>query len=394
MAVPQSRRRAVLGLAIVLSSVAAAVARQPPTDGEYLRLVERYLGGDNVTAIVDLVRLRASDLEANAVEILRERTRQYESAVAANRAAKVVDGAPARLYLQQLRATAALHLEAAIALPPGRQSERDKHVRIAETAFRALAPSRYTPWSRDTSVDAAARLEVTRFRQDWWLIAATHFQRRGALAEASRVVTQALDEFSDQAVFHVIDGSILETLGSPIAVFDRARVLAGLPPDATMASRTALQRAARSYERALVLQPADAEARVRLARVFVRLGAFDAARTHLAVEAPPGRLAYLLALTRGQAADAQRRYDEAVGHFRAARTAHERWQSGCLALAHALVKAGRQGEARETVQECLSREPAADDPWPAYPMGLEWLVDPTVRQLRARVSGPAETPHD
>lgn len=401
---PSSCRGAVLALAMVLSGVDPAVARQPVANDQYQRVVDRYIGGDHASAVVGLLRLRTLGLAIDPLEVLRERTRQYTIQLDATRVARRsggagrratdLDRAPARLYLQQLRAMAALHLEAAIAVSPDRQSERNTHILVAETVFRELASEHGPAWTRDATVDAQVRAGVTQFRRDWWLIAATHFQRRGALDDARRFVGRAQDEFRDEAVFQVIEGSILETLSSPMAAFDGARVLAGLPASATAASREALQRAARSYERALVLQPGDSEARVRLARVLVRLGEFDAARPHLAHEAPPGRLAYLLALANGYAAEAQRHYDTAVGHYRDARAMQERWQSGCLALAHGLVKAGRQTEARATVQECLTREPAADDPWPTYPMGLEWLVDPTVRQLRARVSAAPETPHD
>ncbi len=377
-------RAAVAVAAIVVGPIAAAA--QTPALTSYQELVDRYQRGTHVASVIEVLKLDPADARRDALLTLEEHDRRYElSRVSVPGQKRLATHEGARAYIRLLQAVAALHLEAAISAPFGRYSQRLTHLDIAEAALAGLDASRKRPWTRDPGIDDAARAAVLRFRRDWWLVAAAHFQRIGAFADALRLVRAALDEHRDDPVFHLIAGTMAEALAAPVASFDNARAAVGLPPDPDDAARLALRDAARHFERALALNRDDVEARVRLARVRVQLGAFDAARLYLAAEAPRGRLAYLLALARGHAATAEKRHADAVDHYRAATSMAPGWQSGCIALAHALVAAGQRDEARGSLRTCISREPALDDPWSSYGMGLHWLVAPAVRQLRVRV---------
>lgn len=381
--------RVIAGLAIVWWAVAMVAAQQAPPDDRYLGLVSRYAGGAYVASVVEAVKWRPDDATGQALDTLQRQSLLYEEGVGKK-------GRPAlggRDYLAWLRAASALHLEAAISAPLDRYTVRLAHLQIAETALRELDGSRDVVWKRDATVDPATRAAVSRFRRDWHLVAATHFQRVGAFADALKFASAAIREFPDEAVFHVIAGSTFEALGSAVS-FDNVRAFVGLSGDPDDNTQEALRQATRAFERALVLTPGASEARIRLARVHVLRGQPDVAQRYLADDTPPGRLAYLLALARGHAAEAEQRYDAAVGHYRQATSVSDRWQSACIALSHALSRLGRLDEARRTVRECVSRESSSSDPWPAYGMGLAWLVEPTVRQMRARIRDDQAAPRD
>lgn len=379
---------AVVALLVADSRLAGA---QTPSLTSYQEILDRYQRGAHVASVLDILKLNPADARRDALATLEEHGRRYELSrvsVPGQKRSASLEGA--RAYIRVLQAVAALHLEAATAAPLSRLLQRLTHLGVAETALAGLDASRKRPWTRDPSIDATTRAAVLRFRRDWWLAAATHFQSTGSFADSFRLVKAALDEQGDDPVFHLIAGSMSEALAAPIASFDSARASVGLPRDPDEARRVALRDAARHFERALALNRDDVEARVRLARVHVQLGAFDAARPLLATGAPAGRFAYLLALARGYAAAAELRHADAVDHYRAAASMAPEWQSSCIALAHALVTVGQRDEARDSLRSCISREPALnDDPWTSYGMGLHWLVAPTVRLLRVHVSAGA-----
>lgn len=380
--------RVIAGVAIL--PVVMAAAQQVPPDVRYLTLVSRYAGGSHVAAVVEAVTWRPEDITELALGMVKRRAQVYEDGLGVTRGRPALGAAD---YLAWLRAASALHLEAAISAPLDRYSARVAHMQVAETALQQLDATRQVAWKRDPTAGPTARSINSRFRRDWHLVAATHFQRIGAFADALTFTSRAIRAFPDEAVFHVIAGSVFEALGSATAADDVSAV-GGLPGDPGERKREALQRATRAFEQALVLSPNDPEARIRIARVHLLLGRLDLARRYLVDDAPPGRLAYLLALVRGHAAEADTRHDDAVDHYRQAVGMSDRWQSACVALSHALSQLGHLEEARLTVRECVSRESSARDPWSAYGMGLEWLVEPTVRQMRARVSSGPAPAHD
>jgi hypothetical protein len=101
-----------------------------------------------------------------------------------------------------------------------------------------------------------------------------------------------------------------------------------------------------------------------------------------------------LRLVRGSLAEAQGRYDDAVAHFGQAAEVSSHWQAGCVALAHAMVAQGQLQTARDTIRGCAGREITAADPWFSYAMGLDWLVEPTVRALRGEFAGRRAVPDE
>ncbi len=382
---------AAIAAIVVLVAHPRLADAQSPSLITYQQVLDRYMGGTHVASVIDVLKLDPTTVTADALATLAADEQRYElsrESVPGRGRSGTSDGA--RAYLRRIEAVALLHLEAATSAPLDRVSQRAAHLDIADKALARLDASRKDAWTSDPSIDAASRAAVLRFRRDWLLAAATHFQRIGAFADAFGFARAALDEHPDEPLFHVIAGTIAEALAAPVASFDTVRAAVGLTADPDEGTRRALREAARRFARALALNADDAEARVRLARVQVRLGAFNEARRLLAADASPGRLAYLLALARGYAAAAESRHAEAVDHYRAATRLAPQWQSACVALAHALVAAGERDEARDTLRPCLSRVPSLDDPWPRYGMGLDWLLEPTVRQLRAQVTARSD----
>ena len=116
--------------------------------------------------------------------------------------------------------------------------------------------------------------------------------------------------------------------------------------------------AARCYEQALTAEPRRVDARLRLGHVEMKQGRFEAARRELqplvsadSVASPVVQAFAHLFL--GEIDSRQSRPDKAIEEYRAALAAEPRLQTASLALAHALLHAGRIPEAAAVQLEAL-----------------------------------------
>ena len=124
------------------------------------------------------------------------------------------------------------------------------------------------------------------------------------------------------------------------------------------------------FETALLEAPDLAEARIRLARLRLSRGDWDAAALELEAasktELPPV-LAYWSSLLLGAIEERRGRHQEAAGHYRQALTRYTGAQTAAIALSRVLAeRLGSHEEAsallRKQIRPIASR-PFSSDPW-------------------------------
>lgn len=388
--------RVVCGLVALWSALAAPLdvaAGQGTAPTLYLQLVERYLEGDHVRAVVDLLGLPASDAARDGRAELERADAQY-ARPKGRAAARKEPAVPTVAQLdERLRAIAALHLEAAVAAPRQSETTRRAHLRLSELALDTLekAQDRRAATPAGEQVDTVDDALMDVFLHSWFVAGLTHLQRVGAVADALRLADDALETFPDDADFWVIRGGLNEALATFGVTLDadRARVFPAVGADGAPAAALAAARAA--FERARRLDPDHGDARIHLARVVALQGEVRLAQQLLATDGESPRLAYLTALLNGGFAQELKQFDRAVEHFRRAGGVLPQSRAACIGLAHALAMGGRASEARANLRPCLSSGGPADDPWLRYSMGLEWLFEPAIHDLRAHVRGARPT---
>ncbi len=165
---------------------------------------------------------------------------------------------------------------------------------------------------------------------------------------------------------------VLRGRGAPLGPGERTIVVT---PPASRAPEHLKQEAEaeRQFRRALALDPALVEARVRLARIQSNQGRpAEALRelTHALAAGPDRVTAFYAHLFAGRAARALGQLETAAGHTRAARVLFPRAQSALVADSHlALVRGDRAGAISPT-RDLAGLDPdARDDPWWQYAMG-------------------------
>lgn len=354
----------------------------PPS--AYEQLVNRYLGGSHVGAVLDLLGMSATEA-ARYGQAELERVNTQHARPTRRGVTKQVAAAPSIAQLdERIRAIAALHLEAAVAAPQRSETTRRLHLRTAELALDSLEEAQ-ARWAALPSRDELDKVGTTAFRHSWFVVGLTHLQRVGAVADALRLTDGALDEFPEDDDFWVIRGSLYEQLATFGVTLDadRARVYPGVRSEDVPGSALAAARAA--FERARRLDPDNGDARIHLARVVGLEGDARLAEQLLAGSADSPRLEYLSELLSGGIAEDLRQFDRAAVHFRRAAGVLPDSRAACIGLAYSLAMNGRSTEARSVLRPCLTSHTAADDPWLRYSMGLEWLFEPAIHALRARV---------
>jgi tetratricopeptide (TPR) repeat protein len=143
------------------------------------------------------------------------------------------------------------------------------------------------------------------------------------------------------------------------------------------------------FRQALTIDPAYAEARVRLARLLERRGLYDeaAAQIEQALAAKPGdAVAYFAHIVAGRIALARGHAADALGQYRAALAIFPDAQSALLGASQAAVMNSDVTEALALVQKLGDRTAAfMADPWWNYDLGAGRDVDELMAALWARV---------
>ncbi len=163
----------------------------------------------------------------------------------------------------------------------------------------------------------------------------------------------------------------------------------GVPTSGIDDQRTELRRAEGLLRRALDLDPAFLETRLRLARVLIEQGKHDEGRPlaeHVAAKATDQTMQYYALLFLGDAlfslgrpADAARSYQRAIDLFPAAQAAR-------FGLASALRATGDSAQAIDVLMPTITKPPASregDDPWWEYYDGDATQLEAQLEDLRA-----------
>ena len=333
--------------------------------GEYWTVVKRYQGGQTAPAIKEI-----SSWPQDRIAKVQASQFQQETQLNDLRTSK------AEWRPGTLRAAAMLHTEAGLeALRQRDISQFQFHVGIAD-GWLSLADDR-------TSIPGG-------LRSRWNVAIARVLLLNGEfiLAESSldRVNTKIAD-----------DAAVLLALGS--AKEGRAmRLTADAPagakprdPAEVKRERTELRAAAVSlFERALTLDPALAEAHLRLARLAMDRGddarAEQELRTVTQASTDPNHV-YLVHLWLGDIRERQKQWNAAAESYVEAVKARPDGQSAYVALAHVLHEMGQGVQAAGVMDRWFARgvtSPVAD-PWWIYPLGLDARLDARFDAIFAEV---------
>jgi tetratricopeptide (TPR) repeat protein len=325
---------------------------------EYLRLVSRYPNDpEGAVATLDTWTSRAT-IEEGIEACLR--------VVPEMRRSMCSD--------QQIVSAAMLHTDIAL-VHIGRaniaksllQHEDEFHVRMAARLLAAVASVRGL------------------FSERWFEFMTTLHIAAGRAGDAVVIVGEGLARHPRAARLLMVRGVITEqsifnynNLRGEESQNDRA---------STIVFRT-LQDAAADYRRALHIDPTLASARVRLGWTALLLrdrGAIATFSTALEGE-PDARSRYLAHLFLGGIAEREKRWDDAVREYQAARAVLPAYQTACIALSHAEDARGNRAEARAIATVCAYLRDDEMDPWWGHRLGnpdiamLEWLRAEARRQ--------------
>jgi tetratricopeptide (TPR) repeat protein len=194
----------------------------------------------------------------------------------------------------------------------------------------------------------------------------------------SKAESEARTAFTD-GLTHEIRAAVAGRLSGPPPTHPFV-----IPPDAT----SALRLAAGDYERALEIDPRLVEAALHLGRVVILLGrdADGVPRLRDASTAADSAVRYLALMFLGAVNERGRRLDAAIDQYRQASEAFRWGQSAPLAISHALMRAGRDEDARTVLTDHFNatRGRACDPLW-TYLADPATDLGPTLDELRAEI---------
>ena len=278
-------------------------------------------------------------------------------------------------YVRVVQTASMLHLDRALQGQPGSETHAS-----------------HLNWSRQLMRLLEGVEEDPSFRHDWYIAVGALLHGQVLFRELDAHLREARDAFPESARLALAWGMMREAEASrrilPLLMADNmARVFATERPD----PERWLEDAARSYSRALDLDPGLHEARLRHGQVLVALGRPDPGYADLLAvrDAASGdrRVGYLASLFAGAVLERNDRVPEAVESYRAAAELYPECQIGTFALSHAVRKAGNRDEAARLVQAALDRgtnEACLDPVW-IYDLGPGPQADELIDGLRRRV---------
>ena len=160
--------------------------------------------------------------------------------------------------------------------------------------------------------------------------------------------------------------------------------------------RTELRHAEGLLRRALVLNPALLEARLRLARVLIEQGKHDegvSLSDQVAAKATDQTMRYYALLFAGEALSSLERTADAAKSFQRAIDLFPDAQAARLGLASALRTVGDTALALDVLLPTITKEPSTregDDPWWEYYEGDAAQMDALLEELRAAFRSPRQ----
>jgi tetratricopeptide (TPR) repeat protein len=365
--------RLFLPVLIAFALAGTTTAQTPPDTvesriAEQQRAVTLYLSGDADGAVRLLGERRLDEQRELVDRILRlARTRLHE----------LTDATEPWTH-EAVAALATLHMESALqaysARDPMSRIRAREHVALAEPLF-AFAAS----WPLRKSAD-----------RRWELVLGLTALADGEIAWAASFLEPACRKFPDDVPLLVACGTVYETRAAMTATTPFVRITDDLLRKLRQMRATWLDQAEKELARALRAEPANLEARLRLAHVRAMKGeGRDAAGLLADVEsgkvAADVRTQYLALLFLGQIAQRARQDERAAALFRRAAALGPGVPTALLGLAYAEHARGDRSQAAELVKRAVSISEPIADPWWGYRFGQYWLRDPLLASLRAEV---------
>jgi len=226
-------------------------------------------------------------------------------------------------------------------------------------------------WQMARLLFDAARPESDAVARRWYIATAAWMQSREQ--HDTTHLRHAREMFPNDAVLQFLSGCQQETYAGPeIQATAKTAVLpAGYHLDIESES-AALRDAETFLRRALMLDPAMTEARIRLGHVLLARGRpQDAAETLRAADTAnePTELQYFHAMFLGQAEESLGRVEQARESYTRASTLFPRAQSPYLALGALATRRGERATALKETQRLFDLPAAAveiDEPWWSY----------------------------
>jgi tetratricopeptide (TPR) repeat protein len=400
---------AVLVFASVLAAAAPAAAQVSVTS-PYLDMVARYRSGDHDKAVADMAAYPIAGLRDRARKDLRDLTCQVLCGIADCRRARAAKPEEFARVLEawgdSMPAAAALHIDTAIASQAAdRPDVASAHralalelVDLMETELGAPPPpstptritggpafSGPTATGPDPNIERRARVSRLVTLLSVWLL-----QLRGELPAIQAPLAHAQQRFPDDAFVALAVGSLHEAHAAPHALVEASAGRQGNLEKWRQEERAfRLGQALTAYQKAVALDPEQAEAHLRMGRVLLALGRpaeADAAFARVAESSGDRRLRYLAEMFRADAADARgdraaarARYDDALLVWPEA-------QSPAIALSRMAATDGDWPAAQARLEALEPRAGGrAEDPWWAYGFGQAWQIDAGVETLRRMV---------
>ena len=238
----------------------------------------------------------------------------------------------------------------------------------------------------------ASRAE-SGFVGEWYHATTAFLFANGNYADATSHLDHAARVLPDDPNVLSDRGAYAEAFGLPIyqVLLDdpahgrRGGFTTGIPDE-----RKTNGDAERAYRRALAVDPSYVEARVRLARLLEHRGQHAEASAEIATAlaaAPTGVTGFYASLVAGRIASTRGRYDDALGHYRAALALYPQAQSALLGASHAALMLADTRETLRPLQELPGRaSTSAEDPWWAYQVGAGRDVNDLLHALWGKLS--------
>ncbi|MBX7185570.1 MAG: tetratricopeptide repeat protein [Vicinamibacteria bacterium] len=359
---PLNRRLRRVALPFVLAllvSEGSTAETESVREKEYWATVARYAKGERAGAVASLALWTGRDIDA-----------MVDSIESLARAAAKCEACEARRRFE------ALPLRAAVLL----HAERDREDRIARINKMEGAPdcsARVHGAASERLVRVAALQPGGRdFAARFSAAMSIDFRAMLCFLGAERWADFGLESSPKDPALLMARGLVTETIGvtgyteaPPIVTYESRNGREFASVRSAKADKTRrLNEAREAFEKALAIDPDQAEARLRLGRVLWRLGRGQEARERLrrAIADGPEWIRYLGHLFIGQCLEDSRDVAGAIVEYKASISLRPDSQVGAMALAHALSTRGDADGARDALEPALAyagRRKTVDPYW-------------------------------